>query len=290
MASKIIEFAVEKITLGYDIVGDGAEILFLHGWGSNRELMKKAFAPYFAGFRLIFVDMPGFGESDEPSVAFVTSDYEKIIREFTRAANLSPVAIVGHSFGGKVASLMKPDLLVLLSSAGIVTKKKLWTRVKIIAFKILKLIGLGRFYGLFATKDVAGMSRVMYETLKNVVNEDFSGIFARIKSRALIFWGNEDTTTPISSGKKIANLMENSEFFGLEGGHFFFMTNGEFIANIIKENLQKISCENVNSDVNSDLNSNSRMNSDVKNEREFTENECEFDDETSFCPCCEGKR
>lgn len=230
MASKSVKHGFKTYKLSYEMCGDGAQsVLFLHGWGANKELMKKAFSAHFGGFRHIYLDMPGFGESDifEP---LQTSDYAKIVQNFIAQLPQKPHIIVGHSFGGKVATLLEPDVLVLLSSAGILVKKRLWVRVKIAVFKFFKLLGLGRFYTLFATKDASGMSRVMYETLKNVVNEDFSAKFSRLGSKTFIFWGETDRATPLKSGEKIHELVKNSKFYPLHGDHFFFLLHAKFIS------------------------------------------------------------
>ena len=278
MASKIIAFDGEKYALSYEIIAPSAdnnsnlnsrEILFLHGWGANKELMQKAFAPHFADFRQIYLDLPGFGGS-EIHGPLTSADYAAIVSEFIKAAGLNPLVIAGHSFGGKVALLLNPPILALLSSAGIVCQKPLAVRAKIAIFKTLKKLGFGGFYRLFATKDVAGMSRVMYETLKNVVDEDFSPKFEAFSGRALIFWGESDTATPLSSGRKIARLIKNSEFYPLGGDHFFFLSHGEFIADTIRAELSNLKTGEDNSNLNC----------------------ADFDDEdsASFCPCCGGAR
>ena len=102
-------------------------------------------------------------------------------------------------------------------------------RAKIAIFKFFKILGFGKFYKIFASKDVSGMSRTMYETLKNVVNEDFSAKFADFSGRALVFWGESDRATSLKSGEKIHSLIKNSEFFPLSGDHFFFLLHAGFI-------------------------------------------------------------
>jgi len=77
------------------------------------------------------------------------------------------------------------------------------------------------------------MSHEMYETFKNVVDEDFEDSFSKSKSRALCFWGEEDTATPLYTGEKIAELIANSEFYPLDGDHFFFLKHAVFIADTI---------------------------------------------------------
>ena len=126
---------------------------------------------------------------------------------------------------------------MLLSSAGIVVKKPFIVQAKIAIFKILKIFGFGKFYKLFATKDVSGMSRVMYETLKNVVDEDFAKHFADFGGRAFIFWGENDKATPVTSGESIDRLIKNSSFFPLGGDHFFFLLHAKFISDEIEKGI-----------------------------------------------------
>ncbi len=52
-------------SISYEILNQNKSdtILFLHGWGSNKEIMKQAFGNELKEFRLIFLDLPGFGGS-----------------------------------------------------------------------------------------------------------------------------------------------------------------------------------------------------------------------------------
>ena len=91
-------------------------------------------------------------------------------------------------------------------------------RAKIAIFKILKRLGLAGLWRAFASKDAAGMNKTIYETLKNVVNEDFRDIFSALSPQnALIFWGKDDRATSLKSGELIHSLIKNSKFYPLEG-------------------------------------------------------------------------
>ena len=92
---------------------------------------------------------------------------------------------------------------------------------------------------LFVAPDAQGMSHEMYETFKNVVDEDFESEFSQSKSRALCFWGIEDTATPLYTGEKIAELIEDSKFYPLDGDHFFFLKHASFISNEIENDQIK---------------------------------------------------
>ena len=166
----------------------------------------KVFSENFKDFRQIYIDMPGFGKSPNPYV-LTTFDYAKVIDTFLKELNIKKDIIIGHSFGGKVATLLKPDLLVLLASAGIVMPKPFSVRVKIKTYKFFKNIGLSKFRKFFVSNDAKGMSENMYETFKNVVDEDFSDIFANYKGKVLIFGGEEDTAVPPEAVKNKVNYL-----------------------------------------------------------------------------------
>ena len=100
-------------------------------------------------------------------------------------------------------------------------------------------MGLSKFGAFFASKDVKDMNATMYETFKNVVDEDFSTYFSEVACQTLIFWGDKDKATPLKSGEKIHALIKNSEFFALAGEHFFFLQHAPFIAKSVLNALSK---------------------------------------------------
>jgi len=226
MAARTIRFGECTLDIHYDIVNMSGQkdIIFLHGWGSSKEIMKRAFEDKFQNLRHIYIDMPGFGKSPNNEI-LTTNDYANIMATFLDALNSDKFAIVGHSFGGKVATLLKPKNLILLSSAGIPQAKSLSVKLKIAVFKLLKPLGFSYLYRFFATKDAKGMPKNMYETLKNVVDEDFSHIFTNYHDKTFIFWGKDDTATPLRAGEIIASLVTNNVFTVLDGNHYFFLDN-----------------------------------------------------------------
>jgi len=242
MASKEIRYNDKSFQLSYELVNPTQEevLLILHGWGSNKEIMKQAFGKTLPQYKHIYLDMPGFGKSNNEMI-LTTEDYGHIVQLFLEALGVSATIAMGHSFGGKVSTLLNTPCLVLLSSAGVVTVKPWSVKVKIATFKLLKPLGMKKIRELFVAPDAQGMSHEMYETFKNVVDEDFEDSFAKSKSKALCFWGKDDTATPLYTGEKIAGLIENSQFYPLDGDHFFFLQHKDFIAQTITKQ-----CEGIN--------------------------------------------
>ena len=240
MAKTNIEYKNKILNISYEIINQNLQnsILILHGWGANKELMKNTFCNNLQDFKQIYLDLPGFGNSSIEDV-FDSYDYKNCILEFLKNKNLNVNYLLGHSFGGKICILLaneiKANNLILLSSAGILKQKSLKTKAKIFIFKILKNIGFGNFYKFFASKDVKNMNKTMYKTFKKVVDEDLKDQIAKINTNTTIFWGKDDDATPLYTGEIMHSLIKNSEFFPMDGDHFFF----------IKQNI-KI-CEKVNS-------------------------------------------
>jgi len=240
MAAREIRYDNNIFLISYDIVHptNTKSIVILHGWGSNKEIMKKAFGALLPKWRHIYIDMPGFGKSTNPTI-LTTEKYSQILTLFLEEIGVKPMVVVGHSFGGKVATLLNPECLILLSSSGILVPKSWSIKAKIAIFKLLKPFGFGKIRNFFISSDAKGMNHEMYETFKNVVNEDFENSFANFKNKALLFWGKDDTATPLWTAKKISTLIENTTLYPLDGGHYFFLEHVPFITEIITKTCKE---------------------------------------------------
>ena len=242
MAICDIEYKGESFSLSYTLKNPAQSktILILHGWGSNKEIMQQAFGAHLGEFKHIYLDMPGFGASVNENTILTTQDYANMVNLFLKELNIKPDIVVGHSFGGKVATLLKPKYLVLLSSAGILVPKPFKVRAKIAIFKLLKPFGIAKIRKLFVSDDAKEMNHAMYETFKNVVDEYFEDNFKNYSGKALLFWGKEDTATPLWTAKKINSYIKDSQLFPLNGDHFFFLQNAKFIADKISSECKDI--------------------------------------------------
>jgi non-heme chloroperoxidase len=226
-----------KLGINYELYNLDKDnpIIFLHGWGSNKEIMK-VFKDEFENNKLLFIDMPGFGKSQTDEV-WNTQKYADKLDEFLKELNIKKFCIVGHSFGGKVATFLNPRYLVLLSSAGIIEPKSLKVKVKIKLFKLLKPFGGNKIRKLFVSNDAKDMSKNMYQTFKNVVDEDFSDKFKNYRGKAIVFGGDKDTAVSPKANKKISELL-NSDLIMLSGDHYFFLNKQN--KNIITKNIKKL--------------------------------------------------
>ncbi|MDO9057379.1 MAG: alpha/beta hydrolase [Sulfuricurvum sp.] len=240
MAVKSVQYKQHTFSISYEILNPSAhyDIIFLHGWGSHKNLMKHAFGAHLKQFRHIYIDMPGFGNST-CNMSLTTEDYATILETFISMIEADKMIVLGHSFGGKVATLLNPDFLVLVGSAGILVPKPFTVRAKIALFKLLKFSGLTSLRRFFVAPDAQGLSQPMYETFKQVVNEDFSEKFSAYKGKALLCFGRQDTATPLWTAYKIAELIPASNVVEFDGDHYFFLEQSASVAKEIEKSVLK---------------------------------------------------
>jgi len=240
MASREITYKEKHFEVSYELINPSQKevLLILHGWGSNKEIMMQAFGKTLPEYKHIYLDLPGFGKSSNEMI-LTTGDYAKIVKLFLKTMGVEVKIAMGHSFGGKVSTLLKPPCLVLLSSSGILVPKPLSVQMKIKLFKLFRSLGFESIRNLFVSADAKGMSQEMYETFKNVVNEPFEENFAVYSGKGLLFWGKEDTATPLWTAEKIITLMPDGKLYPLDGDHFFFLKHSTFISQTISNTCKE---------------------------------------------------
>jgi non-heme chloroperoxidase len=223
LASRLIKHNGNSFTISYEILNPDAQkcITFLHGWGSNKELMKNAFKDILSNYKHLYIDLPGFGKSSSDAIMDSTQ-YTEVVKQFLQELNISYEIILGHSFGGKIATLLQPQKLILVASAGIKLEKPLPVKFKIALSKLFNSLGLQTLKKIIVADDAKALSQNMYESFKKVIEEDLSDAFQKSKS-ALLLWGESDSATPIIAAKKIDELIDNSKLVIFEGDHYFFL-------------------------------------------------------------------
>jgi 2-hydroxy-6-oxo-6-(2'-aminophenyl)hexa-2,4-dienoate hydrolase len=123
---------VDGVSTFYFDVGDGQPLVLIHGGGAGADSWSnwKDIVPAFGdGFRIIAVDMLGFGKTGKPDGDFIYSQgaRNRHLAGFLRALDLTAPVVVGNSMGGCTAlgvAVEHPELigkLVLMGSAGLVT-------------------------------------------------------------------------------------------------------------------------------------------------------------------------
>lgn len=115
----------DGIKLAYIDEGKGSEtILMIHGLGSYLPAWKKNIGELSKKYRVIAVDLPGYGKSSKAPHSGLMTFYAGVIAELIQKLDLGPVNLAGHSMGGQISmvlALEKPELvkrLILVDPAG----------------------------------------------------------------------------------------------------------------------------------------------------------------------------
>ncbi|MEP2773050.1 MAG: alpha/beta hydrolase [Fulvivirga sp.] len=82
--------------------GEGFPLLFIHGFCETHEMWDDFKIPFLKDFRVITVDLPGFGNSPLPDGGFTLADIADVLADFLDSLNIKQVVVVGHSLGGYV--------------------------------------------------------------------------------------------------------------------------------------------------------------------------------------------
>lgn len=235
-----MKIKVKDTLVNYIQYGEGKDIILLHGWGQNIEMMKPIGDNLAGNFRITIIDFPGFGESEEPSEAWNISDYSNMLELLVKELKIKKPIVMGHSFGGRVAirySANNPiEKLVLFGSPCVRLQQKQPLKVRILK-KLKTLPGMDKF-GEFMKKyigsrDYKAASPMMRQILVNTVNEDLSAYASQIEEPTLLIWGDNDTEAPIEEAKMLEKIMPDAALIVLPGTHYAYLENLGQILNIL---------------------------------------------------------
>ncbi len=241
---------VNNIALEYMDEGQGPVLFFMHGWQDNLSTFEAIKNQLVAKYRVIRLDLPGFGYSDTPVTAWNLDNYIDCVSAFLQKMEVSPRAIVSHSFGGRITikgiaiGKIKTEKVVLIASAGL---SKRFT-IKNLAIKIIsKVVGVAlRIPGISFWRD--RVRNTFYKVIKsdyinagalqniflNIIKEDLAKFAPQLQNETLLIWGDKDTATPIADGKRLAKLIPNSRLEILHGSsHFVHREKSEEVAKLI---------------------------------------------------------
>lgn len=251
-------------SLRYLTGGEGAPVVFLHGWGLANRTYHRALSELVGrGMRVYAPTLPGFGGSAcLPASEFSLGGYARWVADFVAGIDAEgPVTLVGHSFGGGVAIRTAhdfPDLaerLVLVNSIGGST----WANGKgaLVAMRERPLWD----WGLHLQADLLPgrqLTRVLPVIIRDAVpnllrspaavwraghlarSADLTGELQRLKSRRLpvvIVWSQRDDVIPAAAIGSLRAAAGDPVCVTVPGSHSWLLADprrfGEVITNVV---------------------------------------------------------
>ncbi len=244
------QLLIKNSLISYVTAGKGEQsLIFLHGWRSNKEVwLTVAQLMENCGYRLIFIDLPGFGASETPKKPYTLHDYAETVRLFAEKLELKVHAVIGHSVGARIAAKLAAEnpgfmeKLVLVASGG---ARPAFVGLKACLAKIAKPFFVMGFMAPLRKKMYAWMGAEDYlatpdlqKTFVRIVNENLDPLLPRIKTDTLVIWGDKDEIAPLTYGRHITKLILHARLEILEdAGHYCFNEQPEKFAAIIGDHI-----------------------------------------------------
>jgi 3-oxoadipate enol-lactonase len=113
--------------LQYATAGDGAPVVFVHGFGLDSSMWDPQWAAFAKRHRVIRYDMRGYGGSSVPEGAYSHTEDLLALIDFLGA---HPAHLVGLSLGGRVAlrvAAQHPEVVRSLTLADPALDGHIWT-------------------------------------------------------------------------------------------------------------------------------------------------------------------
>ena len=244
------------IRLHYTLEGAGQPLFLLHGWGCNITTFNAIHRFLEQHFLVVGVDFAGFGQSEEPSEVWGVEEYTRSVEAIAQHEGITSPILIGHSFGGRVsivyASRNKVQKVVLVDAAGVKPRRSFTYYRKVYTFKLMKhlarlLLGEKRAAKWIESRrakagssDYSQATPMMRAILSKVVNEDLCHLMPKISAPTLLFWGENDTATPLADAKKMESLIPDAGLVTVAGaGHFSFLENPQLFERVLASFLAK---------------------------------------------------
>jgi len=235
--------------------GAGAKTLICaHGLGGTKASFLPTVAALAESYRVVALDLPGFGESDKPIAApYDAPHFARAVFDLMDALDLDEAHLVGNSMGGRVAieaGLMDPDrvsCLVLLSPALAWLRDRRWAPIVKALRPELGLLQIAprpivegvvrRFVGAQGGWADAGIDEFLrvyltargraafYAAARSIYldephgDDGFWTRMAELAPRSLFVWGRRDTLVPIAFMKHVEDCLPAAKHLELECGH-----------------------------------------------------------------------
>ncbi|MCP8899442.1 alpha/beta fold hydrolase [Gilvimarinus xylanilyticus] len=224
------------------------------GWRDWRQLIP----PLAEEYRVLAIDLPGFGRSDKPAAKYSPENYARVLDALVTDAGIGSFRLIGHSMGGNVALRyatrypQKVQRLVLISAAGILERSTFAQHSAALPletdmFPSLQQLPPSLREGMSEMVRTLGGGLLRWDALPNpdqllnasdatwatalqgrpnlnaalaLVQEDYSRDLTDLQVPSLILWGEDDPVTPLRTGQLLDGQIPDSQLITFTGmGH-----------------------------------------------------------------------
>ncbi|MHB1776551.1 MAG: alpha/beta fold hydrolase [Acidimicrobiales bacterium] len=215
--------------------GSPPSVLALHGWRRTHRDFDEVLAP--AGdeaLDAVALDLPGSGATPPPPAPWGSPEYADLVAAVLDEM-ATPVVVVAHSFGGRVAvhlAAAEPErvgALVLTAVPLLPRADRRRPSARYRAVRALRRAGLLSEARLEAARnrhgspDYRAAEGVMRDVFVRLVTERYDAPLDALAARRLpvtLVWGDDDAEVPLSVGRAAAERLGGAELVVCPGaGH-----------------------------------------------------------------------
>jgi len=241
--------------LSFLTAGVGEPIILVHGLGATKGSFLPTVAALAGSFRLIAVDLPGFGDSDKPLRAlYDPAFFARAVVHLMDALEVERAHVIGNSMGGRVTlelGLRHPDRvrrLVMLAPSLAWIRERPWAPlvrllrpelgllqitprsiVEAVVHRILPVAesnwvraGVDEFLRAYLTPRGR---MAFYAAARQIYLEEPHGAegfwtrLAGLQAPSLFIWGKADRLVPIGFAAHVKRTVPTARHFELDCGH-----------------------------------------------------------------------
>lgn len=255
------------IDIDYRDSGAGAPVIFIHAFPLNQTMWNDQVVALQSSYRVITLDLRGFGQSDAPEGAYSMDQMAADVRELMSALKIDRAVLVGLSMGGYISLAFcrnypnAVQAVVLADTrAGADTLEARERRLRsaekaeqvgahAIAEDMIPLL-LGKTSQERRPSVVERVRRIIEANPpQGIANaqrgmaqrHDSTGVLPDIACPALVIVGSEDTLTPVTEAKSLRNGIRGASLRLIDGaGHLSNMEQPEEFNSALTEFLDSL--------------------------------------------------
>lgn len=223
MSTEVKWCTCRNVKTAYIEAGEGPDMVLLHGWGQNKEMMGQIMEHFKDRYHVYSLDFPGHGQSDLPDCAWGVPEYTEFFEDFVEQNHIANPVIIAHSFGCRVAiryAAKHHDVkkMCLTGAAGIRPRQSLDAKIRVSAYKAGKWFlkathneeKLRQLQASAGSEDYRNAKGIMKPTFVKVVNDDVTPVLKDVTCPVLLVWGENDTAVPLWMGQEMAKKMPDA--------------------------------------------------------------------------------
>jgi pimeloyl-ACP methyl ester carboxylesterase len=228
------------------------QVVWLHGWGRRgADFAHCATLLAQSGVGSVALDLPGFGSSPSPTVAGGARAYAQALAPVVAQIATQPVVVVGHSFGGSVATVLSannPELVRALVLTGVPRLVPSPPSTPALAFRVLRFLRakglvnearMERARQRYGSPDYRASSGVMREVLVASLGENYQAELEQIRAPIYMVWGGRDTDVPVQRAIDAQGVVTSSSSLEVLDtiGHLVPTDAPEALVGVVREAL-----------------------------------------------------